>query len=108
MVNLSGEDISMEEKILLYKGLLFCPTPTQLDENQLLDDLESFRRLCLKASEEEERNNFHPPSKWMPPKGRDAVLETYVKGIRRETLQQLQRLRTKRVKNNLSPPNYRR
>ena len=39
----------------------------------------------------------------MPSKGRDAVLETYVKGIRWETLRQLQHLRTKRVINNLSP-----
>ena len=36
--------------------------------------------------EEEERNIFRPPSKWMPPKGRDAVLDTYVKGIRWEPL----------------------
>ena len=117
VMNLTGEDLSMEEKTLLSKGLSFCPTPTQLDENQLLDDLESFfRRLCLKEffldpdeeeyeeEEEEERNIFCFPSKWMPPKGRDAVLETYVKGMRRETLRQLQHLRTKRVKNNLSPP----
>ena len=98
VVNLSGEDLSMEEKTLLSKAQSFCPTLTQLDKNQLLDDLESFfRRLCLKEffldleymyeeeEEEEERNIFHPPSKWMPPKGRDAVLETYAKGIRRET-----------------------
>ena len=99
----------MEEKTLLSKGLLLCLTPTQLDENQLLDDLESFfRHLRLRESfldpEEEERNIFRPPSKWMPPKGRDAVLETYMKGIRWETLQPLQRPRTKRVRNNLSPP----
>ena len=50
-----------------------------------------------------EMNTLRPPSKWMPPKGRDAVLETYVKGVRRDTLRQLQRLRTKRVRNNLSP-----
>ena len=106
----------MEEKTLLSKGLLFCLTPTQLDEDQLLDDLESFfRRLRLREffldpeeeeyeEEEEERNIFRPPSKWMPPKGRDAVLETYMKGIRRETLRPLQRPRTKRVRNNFSPP----
>ena len=104
----------MEEKTLLSKGLSFCPTPTQLDENQLLDDLESFfRRLRLKEffldpeeeyEEEEERNIFRTPSKWMLPKRRDAVMETYVNGIRQETLQQLQRQRTKWVRNNLSPP----
>lgn len=35
LVNLSEEGLSMEEKTLLSKGLLFCLTRTQLDENQL-------------------------------------------------------------------------
>ena len=98
MVNLSGEDLSVEDKTLPSKGLSFCPIPTQLDENQLLDDLESFfRHLHLREfflgpeveeyeEEEEEGNTFRPSGKWMPPKRRNAVLETYVKRIRRETL----------------------
>ena len=36
---------------------------------------------CDNGLSEEERNIFHPPSKWMLPKGRDAVLETFIKGI---------------------------
>ena len=104
VVNLSGETLSKEENILPSKGLSFCPTPTQLDENQLLDDLEDFfRRLCLReffldqeADEKmNKRNTFCSPSVWMSPKGRDIVLETCVKGVGRETLQQLQHLRTK-------------
>ena len=74
VVNPSGEDLSLKEKTLLSKGLLFCPTPTILDKDQLLDDLESFFR-CIHLKEffldsdeeyheeaEEERNIFHPPS----------------------------------------------
>ena len=111
-MNLSGEELSKEEETLLSKGLSFCPTPTHLDEDQLLDDLDSFfRRLRLREffldpEEDEENvdmNTFRPPSKWMPPKGRDVVLETYVKGVRRDILRQLQRLKSKRVRNNLSP-----
>ena len=76
-MNLSEEDLSTEEKTLLSKGLLFFPTPTQLDKNQLMDHLESlFGRLRLREifldceeeheveaeEEEEERNIFRPPS----------------------------------------------
>ena len=72
------------EKTFLSKGPLFCPTPTKLNKDQPLDDLKSFfRRLrledfFLEPDEEyqEERNIFRPPSNWMSPKGRDAVLET--------------------------------
>ena len=39
----------------------------------------------------------------MPPKGRDAILETYITGVRRDTLRQLQRLRVQNVRDNLSP-----
>ena len=110
VVNLSGEDLKEEENILLSKGLSFCPAPTKLDKNQLLDNLESFFRwLCLRefllhqeSEDITDQNTFHPPSKWMPPKGRDVVLETYIKGVRREMLRQLQRLRMKRTRSNLS------
>ena len=79
VLNLSGQSLSEEENILLSKGLSFCPTPRRLDENQLLDHLESFFRrlrlreffLDLEDEENNERNAFHPPSKWIPPKGRD-------------------------------------
>ena len=111
VVNLSGQDLSDEENTLLSKGLSFCPTPRRLDENQLLDDLESFFRrlrlreffLDLEDEESSEINIFRPPSKWMPPKGRDVILETYVKGVRQEISRQLQRLRTRGVRDNLSP-----
>ena len=112
VVNLSEENLSEEENILLSKGLSFSPTLTQLVENQFLDDLEAFFRwLCLREffPDQEvdeamsERTTFLPPSVLMPPKGRDVVLETYVKGVRRETLQQLLCLRTKGVRNNLFP-----
>ena len=70
LVNLSEEDLSMEEKTLLSKGLTFCPTPTQLDENQFLDDLKSFFRLLRlkelfldprEEEEYEEEEEVYPP-----------------------------------------------
>ena len=48
---------------------------------------------------------FHPPSTWMPPKRRDAALETYihVKETRMDGEHQLEKMQTKRCKDNLSP-----
>ena len=68
-----------------------------------------FRRLRLREffleleeNETREVNNFRSPSTWMPPMGRDASLEAYVKGVRSEILRQLKRLRTRRARDNLS------
>ena len=94
-VNLSGESLSNKKKTLLSKGLSFCSMPTQLDENQLLEDLESFFRglrlreyfLDLEDPDvNDERNILRTPSVWMPPEGRDAVPKACVKGVRQETL----------------------
>ena len=54
-----------------------------------LDNIESyFRRLRLKVffidAEEEEDDadvQFRPTSTWMPPKGRDIALETYIRKV---------------------------
>ena len=113
MVNLSGSALSEAEINLLSKGLSFCPTPRHIEKEQILDDLEKFfRRLHLKEFflEEEEveeesdaRALFHPPSSWMPPKRRDAALETYIKETRTDVERQLENLQTKRCKDNLPP-----
>ena len=92
VVNLSGVALSTDESILLSKGLSFCPTPRRLDADRTLDDLEGFfRRLRLKEffadSDVEDSNEerlFRPTSTWMPPKGKDGALETYVKTVRRD------------------------
>ena len=77
------------------KGLLFCLTLTQLDENQVLDDLESLfkwhclREFCLDEEDEKlnEKNTFHPPVYGCyPVYSRDADLDTFKKGIQQETL----------------------
>ena len=57
--------------------------------------------------EEEEESDaktlFHPPSTWMPPRKRDAALETYIKETRMDVERQLKNLLTKRCKDNLPP-----
>ena len=94
MVNLSGVALSEAEINLLSRGLSFCPTPHRINKEEILDDLESyFRRLRLKEyfleeENEEEQNDaqilLRPPSTWMPPKGRDPALETYIKRTRKD------------------------
>ena len=109
-MNLSGVALSEAETNLLSKGLSFCPTPRHMKKEEILDDLEKFfRRLRLKEffleEEEEEENDAHalfrPPSTWMPPKRRDAALETYINQTRIDVERQLERLQDKRCKDNL-------
>ena len=110
VINLSGATLSSDEISLLSKGLTFCPVPRRVNENEILDDLESyFRRLRLKeffADQDEAENTeqelFRPPSKWMPPKGRDATLESYVKGVRIDVQNHVKKLRKLRCRDNLS------
>ena len=93
----------------MLKGLSFCPMPRCINQDKLLDDLESYcRLLCLKElfadqnkAESSEQDLFHPPSKWMPPKGRDAVLELYVRGVRIDIRNQINKLRRVRCRDNL-------
>ena len=111
MINLSGVALDDQEINLLSRGLSFCPTPRQANNEIILDDLEGyFRRLRLKEfflDEEEENDNaetqsqFRPSSKWMPPKGRDTALETYIKKVRTDVERQLEANKNKRCKDNL-------
>ena len=110
VVNLSGVTLSSDEINLLSKGLTFCPVPRRVDKDQILDDLESyFRRLRLREffadqdeAESTEQELFRPPSKWMPPKGRDATLESYVRGVRIDVQNQVKKLCRARCRDNLS------
>ena len=112
VVNLSGIALEEAEINLLSKGLSFCPSPRHIRKEEILDDLEKyFRRLRLKEfflEEEEEEDSdanslFRPPSTWMPPKRRDAALETYIKKTRTDVERQLDNLQAKRCKDNLPP-----
>ena len=111
VVNLSGIPLSEAETSLLSKGLSFCPTPPQLQTVQLENDLESyFRRLRLREFflDEETDNSapvhpFKPLSSWMPPKGRDQTLETYIKAVRSDTLSHTNNTPRHRAFDNLRP-----
>ena len=56
-------------------------------------------RMRLKAWN---KNFSAPPSKWMPPKGRDATLESYVRGVRIDVQNQVKKLCRVRCRDNLS------
>ena len=86
VVNHSGVTLNEDETHMLSRGLSFCPTPNHLNKKEILGHLESFFRcVCLKEffmDEEQKGGNdmgipFRPQSTWMPPKGRDAAVETY-------------------------------
>ena len=88
VINLSGITFSNDEINLLSMGLSFCSFPHRANRDEILDDLESyFRLLHLKEFflDEDEINDaaprslFHPPSSWMPTKGGDVALETYIR-----------------------------
>ena len=112
VINLSSVAIDHHEISLLSMGLSFCPTLRQANHEEILDDLESyFMCLCLKEcylDEDEDTSDsaethtlFCPPSQWMPPKGRKAVLETCIKKARTDMERQLQINKNKRCIDNL-------
>ena len=63
------------------------------------------REFFTSEEEEEEQNDarfpFHCPSTWMPPKGRDAALETYIRSIRTDVEYQLDTRQAFRSRDNL-------
>ena len=104
VANLSAENLSKEENTLLSKGLPFCLTLTQLDDNYFMIwnhssgvfAYVSFSLISKLINKTMKQASPHPPRVWMPPKGRDAVLEAYVhvEGLKWETSLQLQRVKT--------------
>ena len=108
VVNLSGVPLSETETNLLSRGLSFCSIPHHLNKTEIMDDLESFirhlhlRKYFIDEEEEDDANTlFHLPSTWMPPKGRDAALETYIRKVRTDVEQQIDNWQAKIAKNNL-------
>ena len=116
--NLSGIDHSTDELKLLSRGPSFFPTPRRVNRNEVLDGLECYlRRLRLKEfflDDDDEGNDaekqsdvrvqscFLLPSTWMPPKGRDAALETYIRKFRADVQHQLEVNHHKRCRDNLA------
>ena len=110
VVNLSRVPLSETESNLLSRGLSFCPTPRHLSKIEIIDDLESyFRCLCLREffidqdgeEEGDAETPFRLPSNWMPPKDRDAALETYIRKVRTDVECELNILQAKRSRDNL-------
>ena len=110
VVNHFRVTLSETEMNLLSKGLSFCPTPRHIRKEEILIDLEKFfrgfRRKKFFSEKEEEQDSdaqtlFHPLNAWMPPKRRDAAMETYVKQTRINVKHQLETLQDNRCKDNL-------
>ena len=112
VINLTNVALDNDKISLLSRGLSFCPTPRQANHEEILDDLESyFRRLCLKEfflDEDEDTSDsaetqtpFRPPSQWMPLKGKEAAIETYIKKVRMDVERQLKVNKNKQCADNL-------
>ena len=110
IVNLSGVTLTNVEFHVLLRGLSFCLTPCYLNKDHLVDDLESYyrhihlKKFFLDQTEEDSDivSPFHPRSTWMPPKGRNAALETYIKKVRKDVNHQIKLLQNKTPQDNLS------
>ncbi|XP_041461177.1 uncharacterized protein LOC121412433 [Lytechinus variegatus] len=74
------------ETSLLSKGLKFCPTPPEVEQIALSQDLSTFyRRIRLKEFFLDEPPSdpepFYRKSTWTPPKNRVPSLETYIQAV---------------------------
>ena len=86
VINLSSSSITDAEHKLLSKGLNFCPTPPQVNQVVLSQDLtEYYRRIRLSEfffdSAPYDQEPFRVKSTWVPPKNRVPALETYVQAV---------------------------
>ncbi|XP_063960267.1 uncharacterized protein LOC129266549 [Lytechinus pictus] len=86
VVNLSSSPLSQAETSLLSKGLKFCPTPPEVEQIALSQDLSTFYRrirlkeFCLDAPPSDPEP-FYKKSTWIPPKNRVPSLETYIQAV---------------------------
>ena len=107
VINLSGVALNRAEIDLLLKDLSFCSIRHHTIMEAILDNLERYFT-CLRLKEffldeeDDQKNNnmknsthFYPPSTWMPPKGRDATLETYIKHVRTNVERQVDNINMK-------------
>ena len=99
MINLSSVNLTESEKSLLERGLNFCPTPQNIDWNELNADLTDFkRRLRLKHYFHENNNKEHDntdtntetsnkykkSSGWTPKRGLDPALDSYIDKVEQD------------------------
>ena len=99
VINLSSVNLTESEKSLLERGLNFCPTPQNIDWNELNADLTDFkRRLRLKHYFHENNNNVHDntetntetsnkykkSSGWTPKRGLDPALDSYIDKVEQD------------------------
>ena len=110
-LNLSKVKLTVEQKNILELGLKFCPSPTGINEFNLVKDLVAFdRRLRLQEFffDQEEKEElpewwrFKDKKRWTPMKNREAGLETYLDLIINDTLK-LSRINEDDLCNNLKP-----
>ncbi|XP_078583735.1 uncharacterized protein LOC144866254 [Branchiostoma floridae x Branchiostoma japonicum] len=92
VVNLSGLPLADIDILALSKGLNFSPSPTDLNRQQLIEDLHAFfRRLRLRElfadQDKMETQKFKVKSKWTPPTHRDPALDTFIMAVEKEILE---------------------
>jgi hypothetical protein len=86
VVNLSSSTLSDAEHNLLSRGLKFCPTPPDVNQVELSQDLtQYYRRIRLREffldAPPSVPEPFREKSTWVPPKNRVPSLETYVQVV---------------------------
>nr|XP_054757432.1 uncharacterized protein LOC129263551 [Lytechinus pictus] len=86
VVNLSSSPLYQAETSLLSKGLKFCPTPPEVEQIALSQDLSTFyRRIRLKEffldATPSDPEPFYKKSTWISPKNRVPSLETYIQAV---------------------------
>ena len=92
VVNLSDHTLAKHEKILLSRGLTFCPQPSSRDKISLHRDTLIFnRRLRLNHyfhnAQPTETDPFKAPTGWTPYSGKSPTLDTYINVITNQILQ---------------------
>ncbi|XP_055997948.1 uncharacterized protein LOC130047308 [Ostrea edulis] len=102
VLNASSVILSEEETSLLSKGLNFCPTPREVNDQTVREDTrEFFRRLRLKehfSRKTSDDSNFtevtldnleshplyRPKSNWEPQPGKCGALESYIEAVEQD------------------------
>ena len=104
VINLSSCTLSPDETQLLARGLTFCPTPRQIDWNEVRADINDFtRRMRLLEyfhdfPSQSDPNPFHIKSSWTPAPHRDPALDTFIDAVEHDILN----LPPKPVRDNLT------
>ena len=92
IVNLSDYQLNYDKKVVLSRGISFCPQPTHVDKTEIhCDTLLFIRRLRLKQHfrnvENTEHDQFRLPTGWTPPVGKSPHLDTCINVTATEILE---------------------